>query len=267
MRNIFFSILMVFLSSVIPYKIYSDSNIDENILRKDIKSFFSSMSNEEINTLIEFGMVERFPASSDDFRLIPDISSKREILENKRNIRFNVATESLFFIPYRNKDGKKNALFDSFRVTTNIEKLEGIKYFSVSNNEDRILFDRVEILSGRVSYPITKVPTSHTITARIRDSVFGSNRYKIEYDTSSGFLVMRMSNTERLSLGFVPAVARGSLMFHIIIIPGEEGLFLYCSGIGRTTVGNNFITRRITQSVYNRIIALYNWFYESYNDL
>ncbi len=264
MRNFFFSILLVFLLGTIPYKVYSDNNI----LQKDIQLYFSNIDESDINSLIESGMAERYPSSPEDFKFIPDISYKKEIFDSIKKINFNIAAECLFFIPYKeeNKDSRKNLLTDSFTIATNIEKLKGIKYYSVSHKSERILFENAEILEGRVSYPITKVPLTHSIIAQIQDTTFGNNKYKIEYNSYSGFLVLKMINIERLSLGFIPVVGKEALLFYIIIIPGEEGLFLYSNGISKT-VDSDFIKKRVTQSVYNRVIALYNWFKESYNNL
>ena len=268
MRKTFFSILLIFLSSVIPYNVYSENSIDVNILRKDIRSYFSNTSDKEINTLIESGMIEWSPSSDRDFRLLPDISFKNKILSSIKNLNFNIATECLFFIPYKkeNKESRKNALLDSFTVATNIEKLKGIKYYSVSQKGDRVLFEKASIVSGRVSYPVNRVPPTHSIVAQIEDSTFGNNRYRIEYSSSSDYLVMKMSNAERLSIGLVPVAGRESLLFYIIIIPAEEGFLLYSNGVGKAT-STNFLKKRVTQSIQNRVVALHNWFKESYNNL
>jgi len=269
MKKIFLSILLLSLSGVIPYIAYSDNNIyDVNIMHKDVKSYFSDISDKEILTLIKSGMIEWFPSSFEDFRFIPDIPLKKEILNSIKKINFNVATESLFFIPYKNenKDSRKKLLIDSFTIATNIEKLKGVRYYSVSHKGERVLFEKAEIISGRVSYPITEVPAAHFINAQIEDSTFGNYKYKIEYNSLSDFLVMKMSNIERLSLAFIPVVGKESLLFYIVIIPAEEGFFLYCSGISKT-LDSDYIKKRVTQSVYNRVIALYNWFKESYNSL
>ena len=268
MRKAFFSILLIFLSGVIPYKAYSESNIDINVLHKDIRTYFSRISDKEINTLIESGMIEWSPSSVEDFRLIPDISFRNDILSRIRSLNFNIATECLFFIPYKkdNTERKKNALLDSFTITTNIEKLKGIKYYSVSQKGDRVLFEKAAIVSGKVSYPVSRVPPIHSIVAQIEDSVFGNNRYRINYSSTSDYLVMKMSNMERLSIGIAPVAGRESLLFYIIIIPIEEGFLLYSNGVGRAT-STGFLKRRVTQSIHNRVVALHNWFKESYNNL
>ena len=268
MRKIFFSILLMCLSGAIPYKIYSDNNIDVNTMQKDIKSYFSHITDKEISTLFETGMIEWFPSSVEDFRLIPDISLKKDITDNIKKVKFNIATESLFFIPYKkeNKQSRENALIDSFTIAANIENLKGLKYYSVSHKGERVLFEKVEIISGRISYPVTTVPATHSISAKIEDSTFGNYNYKIDYNSSSDFLVMKMSNTERLYLAFIPVVGKESLLFYIVLIPGEEGFFLYSSGISKT-LDSDFIKNRVTQSVYNRVMALYNWFTASYNNL
>ncbi|MCL2792398.1 MAG: hypothetical protein FWD87_04835 [Spirochaetaceae bacterium] len=254
---------MIFLSGVTPYNVYSDNNI----LRNDIRTYFSRLSDSEINTLIESGMIEWVPSSVEDFRFIPDIPFRNEILNRIRQLDFNIATECLFFIPYRKiKDSKQSVLIDSFSIATSIEKLSGIKYYSVSQRGERVLFERAEIISGRVSHPVTIVPPVHLIIAQIEDSTLGSNRYRIEYNSSSDFLVMKMSNMERLSFGFIPVIGREALLFYIVIIPTEQGFLLYSNGIGKT-MNTGFLRRRVTQSVHNRVVALYNWFKESYSSL
>ena len=269
MRNIFFSILLLFLFSFIPITIYSDNNMyDENIFRKDIKLFFNNISDEDIKTLIESGMVDNFPESLEDFKFIPDISSKKEISDTIKKLKFNIASECLFFIPFKkeNQNSRKNALIDAFTIATNIEKLKGVKYYSVSSKGEKVLFEKSEIISGKVLYPITEIPASHLITAKIEDSTFGNNKYKIEYKSSSESIMMKMSNIDRLFFAFFPVVGKESLLFNIVIIPGEEGFFLYINGISKT-VDTESINKRITQSVYNRLVALYNWFKENYNTL
>ncbi|MCL2705851.1 MAG: hypothetical protein FWE72_06555 [Spirochaetaceae bacterium] len=269
MRKLFFSILLLFLSGVIPYIAYSDSNIyDADIMYKDIKTYFSHISDQEIEALMGSGMIERFPSSAEDFRFIPDIPLKKDISDSLKKIKFNIATESLYFLPYKkeSEDNRKTLLIDSFTIATNIEKLKGIKYYSLSHKGERVLFEKAEIISGRVPYPVTEVPTTHLITAQIQDSTFGDYKYKIEYNSLSDFLVMKMSNTETFSLAFFPVIGKESLLFYIIIIPVEEGFFLYCSGICKT-IDSDYIKKKGKQYVYNRVIALYNWFRESYNSL
>jgi len=256
--------------NIIPHTIYSDKIYYTDTFHKDIKSYFPNIENTEITLLLETGTIERFPASIDEFKFIPDIPLKKEISDSIKKLNFNVAAECLFFIPYK-KDktaSKRNALLDSFKIATNIEKLKGIKYYSVSHKGEKVLFEQVEIISGRIPipYPETAVPVFHSITAKIQDSTFGNNKYKIEYCSLSDFLLMEMTNIDRLYLAFIPVVGKESLLFYIIIIPGEEGFFLYSAGVTKS-LDSDYIKSRVTQSVYNRVIALYNWFKETYSSL
>jgi hypothetical protein len=75
-----------------------------------------------------------------------------------------------------------------------------------------------------------------------------------------------MTNIDRLYLTFIPVVGKESLLFYIVIIPGEEGFFLYSTGVTKS-LDSDYIKNRVTQSVYNRVIALYNWFKETYSSL
>ncbi len=260
-----FSILPLLLLFLFSLSAYPDTGTD---IKSNLKLIFPGLENNEITEIISRGRTDRNPISVSDFRFLPDIPERDQILSDLEKTDFNTATESIFFIPDKGTKAynRETVIKECFSVLTDIEKMKGITYYSVSHKKERTLFTDAEITSGRIIKPVTTLPEKHSINASIEDTTFGSNNYEMVYYISENYLIMKMDNSERLSLGFIPVAGKGALVFYISVIPAEKGVFLFCSGTSRT-VDSEFIRKRVRESVYNRITALFRWFSDNYNGI
>ncbi len=271
MRKMILSILTLLLT--VFFSGYASP--EENSVEKSFyKTFFSNIAPNEVTKLLADGRIDRYPADAEDFLYMPDISQKNTIISEIKKRKFNIAAESLFFFHYPDSSSLSNdtasdyteVLEKSLDILTAVETLAGIKYYSVSHKGEKTLFTSSRITSGGKSVNNSFKPQAFSLTALIEDTTFGKNRYDILYETDDTTIQMKMSNSDRLTLGFIPVTGKDELVFRLVLIPSEEGLYLYCCGTAKT-LDSGFIRRRIGQSVYNRITALYNWFYANYTGI
>ena len=272
MRTMFFSILTVLQFALFSFNVFPDVNHD---FSDDINIYFPDLNENEKQILISKGRIDRYPDAINDFALIPGISLKNKIRDEIEKTDFNTAIESVFYSSYKAGAGTASdnenshkiqfAINKAFEIITDIEGLSGITYYSISDKKEKVLFTGARILTGQITGNVSNnIPAEHTITAVIEDTTFGINKYIIEYKFSDNHIVMKMSNLEKLKLGFIPVSGKNELVFHIAVIPAESGMFVYCSGICKT-INAPFIRNRIRDSIYNRVTALYYWFSDNFH--
>ncbi|MDX9800682.1 MAG: hypothetical protein RBT69_05020 [Spirochaetia bacterium] len=265
MRTLILSILTALQLFIFTLNLFADEKKGKH---DDFKNFFSRIEKTEIEKLLSDGRIDRYPSSHLDFKFLPELPDRKNIINDIEDTDFNTAIESVFYIDYRSAGREKsNAIPDSFNILTDIKKLEGITYYSHSRKEERLLFSKVEVESGE-TWPVTSQPDSvkqknHALTAFIEDTTFGNNKYLIDYSLTAESLVMKMSNLERIKLAFFPVVKKNGLIFYTVVIPAENGLIVYCNGISKT-IDSDFIRNRIEISIHNRVTALYSWFENNY---
>jgi len=275
----FFSILTVLQFALFSFNVFPEVNHE---FSDDINIYFPDIDEKEKQILKSKGRIDRYPDAFNDFALIPEISLKNKIREEIEKTAFNTAIESVFYSGYKteaaadpgrdtfdnnndNSDKIQSAINKAFAIITDIEGLSGITYYSISDKKEKILFTMSRILTGQITgKESSNIPMEHTITAVIEDTTFGINKYIIDYKFSDNHIVMKMSNLEKLKLGFIPVSGKNELVFHIAVIPAESGMFVYCSGICKT-INAPFIRNRIRDSIYNRVTALYYWFSDNFH--
>lgn len=256
MKRVFFTILITLFSASLP--LWAEKNLmTSKLFTGVLKSFFPAITVEEVETLKNSGRIDKW----DNLALYPQIPEKAEITSLINTSEFNIITESIFFIkdpPSSNSAfTQKEKLEAALEALSDISSLKGINYYSASRKKERVLFTEVSDVKVTGEYP------NQTITALIEDSTFDENFYKIDYKIYDSYITMEMINLEKLKYSIFTVSQPKEMIFSLAIIPTDEGLLLYCAGVAKT-IKAEFLKKRVTSSVSNRVTALYNWFKNNY---
>ncbi len=230
-----------------------------------IRQYFPLLSENILADLNDNGKTSVFLEKGDLPRLLPEIKEKIKIKKHISESSFNTGIETLFI--HRETEYLKDT-GAYFRILSDIRSLEGIQYYSQSREKNRVLFEEAYPVKNTDSKKIIKTPEynkdteNYSFNTFIKDSTFGKNFYTLDYTVSENCLVMKMTNIDSMNLGFIPVIGKGDLTFYLIVISDQDELAIYCSGIC-DTVNTGFLKKKIELSIYNRVIALYDWFIDN----
>lgn len=256
MKRVFFTILITLFFASLP--LWAETNLmTSESFEYTVKDFFPSITVDEIEILKNSGRIDKW----DNLALYPQIPEKAEITSLISASEFNIITESIFLIKdppsSNNFFTQKEKLEAAFESLSDINSLKGINYYSNSKKKDRVLFTEVSDVKVIGEYP------NQTITALVEDSTFDENLYKIDYKIYDSYIAMEMVNLEKLKYSVFTVSQPMEMIFSLTVIPTDEGLLLYCAGVAKT-IKAEFLKKRVTSSVSNRVTALYNWFKNNY---
>ena len=88
---------------------------------------------------------------------------------------------------------------------------------------------------------------------------FGKNKLKITYMVTPSTIHMVTENMTTFSWGPIPLIRPGRLRMHVVIYKSED-LLLYYGNFGAKALRISILEKRIYNSFYNRLMALYGWF-------
>jgi hypothetical protein len=153
-----------------------------------------------------------------------------------------------------------------YNTLLGISTLKGIEYYSASRKRMRELFIDAYCVPAperkdRLPDPVNNgpIPSVRLINTFQHDSSFGENFYTVEYRYTDKAFLMTMRNSNKIWYGIIPLIDPGNLAYYIVIYPVGEYILFYsvvCVN-GANPLG---LMESKTESFYNRIKALDNWF-------
>ena len=199
-------------------------------------------------------------------RLVPEVTLRREIEEQIKELELSVGTEVLTV--YRNEaidfDAEASRL-KIYNILRSISTMEGIEYYSASRKRMRTLFAQSYVIDGpekqeRVPDPLVReIPAYSRLYIFQEVLTFGENVYRSEYRYSEQYFFLTNRNITTMRYFLLPMVKpRQSITFILLIPDGEQILFYGASGA--KTMRLLGLERSREDSFYNRLKAIYGWF-------
>lgn len=188
-----------------------------------------------------------------------DIALSREIQE-----RFEALAPSHAFETRGQLPGNGISTDDLYRALHAISSMQGIRYFSVMHNRERVLFKSAHAIDWPSSTVETPDPTptdgdDGVSYALVDDVWFGNTAYRMEYRIVDNAILLLVTNLQPLRLFIIPIIDSERLLIALLITPaGNKSRNLY-GVVAAQAPEVPFLNARIEDSLRNRLAAMENW--------
>jgi hypothetical protein len=221
---------------------------------------------EQTEDLKTKGEITRFQGRDWDGLLLPDRLLSAELVREMRLLEPSVLVETLFVVPL-DPASPRGEGFDLavYNLLRSISTMKGMEYYSASRGRMRIMFHDAYVVGEPESRkaipdPVERmIPRESLLHAYQHDSSFGRNTYEIRYTRRDTVYRVSMKNLTVMYYGVLPVVQPEKLRIELVIIPGNDHLLFY-GGVGVSTYSLFGFEKKVNDSFYNRIKALYGWF-------
>lgn len=161
--------------------------------------------------------------------------------------------------------GQPSPLVRLWKLIHQFRSMEGLTYWSVSEQREKVLFLRSRLVKGPRDRQELPDPVMDTLspgreyTILQEDSRLGSNLYRIQTSQpATGALELATTNLEQLWLGIVPAVPPEGMQTRVLVLLAQDCLVFY--GATSLDVMAAFgLDERLAESYRHRFEALYRW--------
>ena len=239
-----------------------ESSADNLVNRGEVEELLPDLSDTQIEELFEMGELLRVISPEEGPTLVPGPKFLQHIRADFDTIEYTVGVEVLNLIP-RGSKGKTTAA--AANLLLEIRTLEGLEYYSASRKKMRTLFLQSYVIDGpdsqnRVTDPrVAGVPAAGSVTLFQQDNTFGKNKLTLTYEVTSSTIHMVTENITRFYWGLIPLIKPERLHMHVLIHM-TENFILYYGNFGAKALRLRLFEKRIHDSFYNRLVALYGWF-------
>lgn len=243
-----------------------------------VSELIPAMSDAELEELILQGETTRYYFENVLPLWLPEGPLKGDIEESIAALKTVIGVETVLLLPLKEAgvphevDPKSEEFLRRiYNILRSVSTLKGIEYYSASREKMRTLFARSYVIPSpeeeeRLEDPLLSVsqeiPSKNTIYAFQEDLTFGENVYSLTYRFGKNDIALTMTNFKELRYGIFKMVEPKNMKTHLLIHPLEDYLLFY----GACTVETlRFLglERSKKESFYNRIQALYGWFFVS----
>ena len=169
---------------------------------------------------------------------------------------------------------KKLEIINTF---LSISTSKGITYISHTAGErPKVLFSDAYTLvdkdSKKEAYDVqfSYAPTSYKyqVAAYLKDSIFGGNKYLVNYDISESEIFMTITNYTDLKFMFYKAVSKGELNMCVDAVMTKEGIAVFALATvydQESSIQTPFGSIHLPSAFMKRITSLKNWFIQEIN--
>lgn len=173
-----------------------------------------------------------------------------------------LCVEALFHVDVDNSLTR----LEELNTIMSISSLKGVEYYSETEKRYKVFVkdaytmgeDGNRVPDLQVSAPEDRA----SIDLFMKDSRFGKLNYSIDYFNTSDSYGMVMENKTKISYMLVPLVKPGEAKLVYQIIPTEKGYMFYGITMVKTETPS-FLDNRLSKSLYNRMVAVIDWFVDS----
>jgi hypothetical protein len=216
------------------------------------------------------GEISRYLDSSATLTLFPNRAGKQAMIDTVKAINPTICVEiAKLSTNARNGCPDSACMIDIYNTLRAISTLKGIEYYSASRKRMRIFYEDAFIVNTpgekkRIEDSAEKeIPATSNLFCFLKDSSFGEYVCSIEYGKEADSISMKMQNLTKIWYLFIPIIEPNNMLTYIIIIPLDKGMLFY--GFSAIKGDDVFgIAKSRADSLYNRLIALYNWFDRCY---
>ena len=246
-----------------------------------VNDLISEMPQDKVEAFLNGETIEMY---SLDGEYVPSIAMDGSMGKSKAKKDYekdNAFTLGLCtFIEYPESWGnmsfeeKKLEIINTF---LSISTIKGITYIShTSGEKPKVLFSdaytlvdkdsRKEAYDVRFSY----APTSYKyqVAAYLKDSIFGGNKYLVNYDISESEIFMTITNYTDLKFMFYKAVSKGELNMCVDAVMTKEGIAVFALATvydQESSIQTPFGSIHLPSAFMKRITSLKNWFIQEIN--
>lgn len=197
------------------------------------------------------------------------------VLENLPNTEFSneivnileeespvLVVEALFHVEVDNDLSR----IDELNTITKISNLKGVEYYSETEKRYKVFVKDAYTMDSKgkptEDIKFSNLDDSPRINLLMKDSRFGKLNYQIDYFNTQDSYGMIMENRTKISYLLVPLVKPGEAKLVYQIIPTEMGYQFYGITMVKTDTPS-FLDERLSKSLYNRMVAVIDWFVDS----
>lgn len=226
------------------------------------------LSETAISTLISDRELSRFYTDDTPPELAPVEKNLTYMRNDLDSIGYTVGVETLYLLPEREE---QLSALELCNALLRLSELSGLHYYSASRDTMRILFVESYTVAGpestnRAPDPrIGAIPASGTAYLFQEDKTFGKNISKLTFEATEEQVHVLIANETPYYWGPFRIIRAGEMHLHIYVIP-DETVTLYYATFGAQALKLAFFRKRIFNSFYNRLEAMYQWYREKLAD-
>ena len=246
-----------------------------------VNDLISEMPQDKVEAFLSGETIEMY---SLDGEYVPSIAMDGSMGKSKAKKDYekdNAFTLGLCtFIEYPESWGnmsfeeKKLEIINTF---LSISTIKGITYIShTSGEKPKVLFSDAYTLvdkdSKKEAYDVqfSYAPTSYKyqVAAYLKDSIFGGNKYLVNYDISESEIFMTITNYTDLKFMFYKAVSKGELNMCVDAVMTKEGIAVFALATvydQESSIQTPFGSIHLPSAFMKRITSLKNWFIQKIN--
>ena len=246
-----------------------------------VNDLISEMPQDKVEAFLNGETIEMY---SLDGEYVPSIAMDGNMRKSKAKKDYekdNAFTLGLCtFIEYPESWGnmsfeeKKLEIINTF---LSISTIKGITYIShTSGEKPKVLFSDAYTLvdkdSKKEAYDVqfSYAPTSYKyqVAAYLKDSIFGGNKYLVNYDISESEIFMTITNYTDLKFMFYKAVSKGELNMCVDAVMTKEGIAVFALATvydQESSIQTPFGSIHLPSAFMKRITSLKNWFIQEIN--
>ena len=251
------------------------------IAEPSINDMISEMPSDKVEAFLSGDTIEMYSLLGE---CVPSIAMDGSMGKSKANKDYG--KEDAFtlglstFIEY--PESWKNMSFEEKKLRIintflSISTIKGITYIShTAGEKPKVLFSDAYTLvdkdSKKEAYDVefSYAPTSYKyqVAAYLKDSIFGGNKYLVDYDISESEIFMTITNYTDLKFLFYKAVAKGELNMCVDAVMTKEGIaiFALATVFGQeSSIQTPFGSIHLPSAFMKRITSLKNWFIQEIN--
>lgn len=246
-----------------------------------IDDIMSEMPSDRIEAFLKGETIEMY---SLDGEYVPAIAMDGSMGKSKAKKDYekeNAFTLGLStFVEY--PDSWDNMTFEEKKLEIintflSISTIKGITYIShTSGEKPKVLFSDAYTLvdkdSKKEAYDVefSYAPTSYKyqVAAYLKDSIFGGNKYLVDYDITESEIFMTITNYTDLKFMFYKAVAKGELNMCVDAVMTKEGIAIFALATvydQKSSIQTPFGSIHLPSAFMKRITSLKNWFIQEIN--
>ncbi len=229
-------------------------------------SLSSLVGDANARELASRGEISRYLDSSATLALYPARPERGAIIESIKAMNPTIGVEILKLMPMpgiaKTDSASMLRIYNSLRA---LGTLKGIEYYSASRKRMRIFYEDAYIIDNRTDKKriadakASAVEAKSNLLCFFKDSSFGEYVCSIDYSADAASIFMDMQNLTEIWYLFVKIIEPKNMKSRIVVIPVEDGILFY--GLSAVRGDDPFgIAKSKSDSLYNRLIALYNWF-------
>jgi len=255
MRTILFSILLTILIVPTSAETRSLPTLEEEI----------SHLPESQQVLLRSGGEIVIPINHKTPLTLPPVQLEPKLQDLHDSMNKSFGVEVLLYLPFDDYEDRENINLNIYNALRQVSTLEGQEYYSQRRGERTVLFHQfysIEDEDSRTPLGDPKydeVPLREDILIFQEDATFGEAVFRMSFESNDDIISLTLANLTNLWLSIIPIAQREELILNAQIIPTTEGIVFYglCQAEGNGVPGLN---SKVTESLKNRIIAIFQWF-------